>query len=76
MATVKNQKVEVLPIIFNELRKCPDKQLAQYAEKSHIAIDKESKETFLGIIKSRLKSLGKESQIKRVKKVLKKVEKA
>lgn len=62
--------------LFNELKKCPDKQLAQYAEKSIIAIDKESKEAFLGIINLRLKSLGKESQIKRIKKVIKKVEKA
>ena len=76
LATVKNQKAEVLPMLFGELRKCPDKQWAQYAEKSFIAIDKESKEAFLGIINSRLKSLEKESQIKRVIKVLKEVEKA
>jgi len=76
LATVKNQKAKVLPMLFNELKKCPDKQLAQYAEKSCIAIDNESKGTFLRIIKLRLKGLEKQSQIKRVKKVINKVEEA
>ena len=49
--------------------------LAQYAEKSLIAIDKDSKEAFLSIINLRLKSFEKESQIRRIKKVLKEVEK-
>jgi hypothetical protein len=73
LARIKNQKTEVLPILFDELKKCPDKQLAQYAEKSYIAIDEESKETFLEIINLRLKSLEKESQIKRLKKVIKSI---
>jgi hypothetical protein len=76
LASAKDQKAEVLPMLFDELKKCPDKQFAQYAEKSLIAIDKESKEAFLGIINFRLKRLEKASQIKRVKTVLKKVEKA
>jgi hypothetical protein len=75
LATVKNQKTEVLPMLYNELKKCPDKQFAQYAEKSLIAVDKDSKEVFLGILNSRLKSLRIESQIKRVKKVLQEIEK-
>jgi len=67
---------EVLPMLFDELKKCPDKQLAQYAEKSCIAIDNESKEAFLKIINLRLKGLEKQSQIKRVQRVLKEVEEA
>ena len=75
LATVKSQKAQVLPMLFDELKQCPDKQFAQYAEKSIIAIDQESKEAFLGIIQSRLKDLEKESQIRRVKKVFKIAEK-
>ena len=76
LATVKRQKEKVLPMLFDELKKCPDKQVAQYAEKSCIAIDIESKEAFLKVITSRLRNLEKQSQIKRVKKVIKRVEKA
>jgi hypothetical protein len=76
LATVKSQKKKVLPVLFKELKKCPEKQLAQYAEKSLIAIDKESKDAFVGILNSRLKNLEKESQIKRVRRVLKEAAKA
>ena len=76
LATIKNQKEEILPLLFNELKKCPDKQFAQYAEKSSIAIDVESKEAFLKIIKLRLKDLEKQSQIKRVQKIINKFENA
>jgi hypothetical protein len=75
LASVKGQKSVVLPLIYAELRKCPDKQLAQYAEKSLIAIDKDSRETFLEIFHSRLKNLEKQSQIRRVKRVIREVEK-
>lgn len=76
LSIIKRQKNDVLPLILDELEKCPDKQLAQYVEKSLVAIDSESKEAFLRIINLRLQSLEKESQIKRVRKILKKVEKA
>ncbi len=75
LATVKKQRSDVLPLLFNELRKCPDKQLAQYAEKSVTAMDKEVKGIFLDIINSRLKTIEKASQIKRVTRVRKAVEK-
>lgn len=74
LATDKDRKDEVLALLFSELKKCPDKQLAQYAEKSIIAIDKDSQKVFLGIINSRMKNLEKASQIKRLKNVIKKVE--
>jgi hypothetical protein len=76
LSIIKSQKNDVLPLILDELEKCPDKQLAQYVEKSLVAIDSESKEAFLRIINSRMQSLEKESQIQRVKRILRKVEKA
>jgi hypothetical protein len=58
------------------LQNCPPKQLPQYAEKSLIAIDEETKSEFVALIESRLSSLEKDSQIKRIRKVLRAVENA
>jgi hypothetical protein len=74
LGTVGSQRAKVIPLLFDELKKCPAKQLGQYAEKASLAIDKQSREAFLGILNSRLKSLDKESQIRRIKKVIKKME--
>ena len=76
LATVESQKEKVIPILFKELKKCPPKQLPQYTEKSLIAVGEKNKSEFIELINSRMPSLEKESQIKRIKKVLKAVEKA
>jgi succinate dehydrogenase flavin-adding protein (antitoxin of CptAB toxin-antitoxin module) len=75
LATVENQKQKVFPILLKELATCPSKQLPQYAEKSLIAIDEKNKKEFITLINSRISDLEKESQIKRIKKVLSDVEK-
>lgn len=75
LATVENQKQKVFPILLKELATCPSKQLPQYAEKSLIAIDEKNKKEFITLINSRISDLEKESQIKRIKKVLRDVEK-
>lgn len=76
LATVENQKKEVFPLLLKELTICPSKQLPQYAEKSLIAIDEKNRTEFIELINTRISSLEKESQIKRIKKVLRDVEKA
>lgn len=75
LATVENQKQKVFPILLKELATCPSKQLPQYAEKSLIAIDEKNKKEFITLINSRISDLEKESQIKRINKVLSDVEK-
>jgi hypothetical protein len=75
LAVVESQKEKVIPVLFDELKKCPPKQLPQYAEKSLIAIDKKHKKAFIDLLNTRLSSLEKESQIKRINKVLRAVEK-
>jgi len=74
LSTVENQKQEVLPLLLKELKICPPKQLPQYAEKSLIAINKKNKMEFIELINSRIPDLEKDSQIKRMNKVLRDVE--
>jgi hypothetical protein len=76
LAAVENQKKEVFPLLLKELKICPSKQLPQYAEKSLIAIDEKNQKEFIELISARMSDLEKESQIKRINKVLRDVEKA
>lgn len=73
LATNKNFKKEAFPLLLKELKRCPAKQIPQYAEKSLIAIDDRNRKEFIGLINKRIKELDKESQVKRIKKVLKEV---
>ncbi|MCK5198892.1 MAG: hypothetical protein KAR21_11105, partial [Spirochaetales bacterium] len=75
LSTVENQQQEVFPLLLKELTICPAKQLPQYASKSLIAIDEKNKSEFVELINSRIPGLEKDSQIKRIKKVLRDVEK-
>ena len=67
-------KIKVIPLLFNEMKICPIKQLPQYAEKSVKAINSVNKNEFIELINFRLGEFNKESQIKRINKVLKNVE--
>ena len=66
-------KVENL--LTDQLWKCPSKQLPQYMEKSVISINEKNKEIYQKIINERKAECEKESQVKRLNKVLKLVEK-
>lgn len=66
-------KVENL--LTDLLWKCPIKQLPQYMEKSTISIRKHNKEIYQRIIIERKVECEKESQVKRLDKVLKQMEK-
>ncbi|MBE9511695.1 MAG: hypothetical protein IMY71_12530 [Bacteroidetes bacterium] len=63
------------PLLMEQLWKCPIKQLPMYAEKSLISINKRNKETYQNIIGKRKDECEKDSQIKRLKKVLKRIDK-
>tara|TARA_R110000787_G_scaffold41071_1_gene101564 strand:+ start:616 stop:1245 length:630 start_codon:yes stop_codon:yes gene_type:complete len=66
-------KVENL--LTEQLWKCPSKQLPQYMEKSTVSISEKNKEIYQKIINVRKAECEKESQVKRLDKVLKLIEK-
>lgn len=66
---------KVDPLLMEQLTKCPIKQLPQYAEKSVGSIGQKNKEEFVSIIENRLSECEKDSQRKRIEKVLKKLSK-
>jgi len=64
------------PLLMKQLHRCPTKQLPMYAEKSVIAITSSSKKQFLALLKERHSELKNDSQIKRIEKVIKKINNA
>ena len=63
---------QIFPLLMDELWKCPPKQLPMYAERSMIAVKDNGREEFMKLLNDRLPDLEKESQKKRIAKVLKK----
>lgn len=61
------------PLLTEQLWKCPIKQLPQYMEKALISITKQNKEIYQKIINERKTECDKDSQMKRLEKVLKKI---
>ena len=61
------------PLMIEQLKKCPSKQLPMYAEKSMIAINPANKEIFADLVQSRISEMDKDSQKLRLKKVLAKL---
>jgi hypothetical protein len=57
-------------LLMQQLKKCPIKQLPMYAEKSLLCINEKNKQEFIDILKNRLDECEKDSQKKRIKKVL------
>ena len=66
-------KVENL--LIDQLWKCPIKQLPQYMEKSAISITERNKEIYQKIINERKAECERDSQVKRLDKVLKQIDK-
>jgi hypothetical protein len=62
---------ECLPLLFDQLKRCPGNQLAMYAERSLPAISEKQLPEFARILSDRLDGLAKESQRSRLRKVLK-----
>ena len=62
------------PLLIEQLWKCPIKQLPQYMEKSVFSITKQNKEIYQNIIEKRKSECDKNSQVKRLEKILKKIQ--
>ncbi|MBN2281642.1 MAG: hypothetical protein JXQ65_13755 [Candidatus Marinimicrobia bacterium] len=58
------------PILLKKLRQCPIKQLPQYLEKSLVSVNPGNREAFLALIDTRLNECERESQRKRLKKII------
>jgi hypothetical protein len=62
---------KTFPLLIDQLAKCPIKQLPMYAEKSLVAINQTNKNQFAEFLESRLPEIEKESQKKRIEKIIK-----
>jgi len=63
------------PILTEQLWKCPIKQLPMYAEKSLISINHKNRDIYKSIIVNRMTECEKDSQIQRLEKVSKLIDK-
>lgn len=63
------------PLLIDQLWKCPIKQLPMYIEKSMKSINKQNKEIYATIIEKRKHECESDSQIKRLEKSLKEINK-
>lgn len=73
VGTLKPYKRDCVPLLIEQLMSCPNNQLPMYVEMSVPVIDAENKKRFQQVIETRVDKLDKESQKKRVAKVLKKL---
>jgi hypothetical protein len=73
LAQDKRYSRECLPHLMQQLRTCPDNQFPMYAEMSMPVINQQNKKDFLKIFDGRRSSLKKDSQKKRVDKLLRKM---
>ncbi len=74
LAGLKQYADECSPLLIEQLIKSPNNQFPMYAEKSLVVITGRNKKRFQEVMEKRIAGLEKESQKKRVMKVLKKVE--
>lgn len=61
------------PLLADLLRRCPIKQLPLYMERSVKSINKQNKEIYANIIQTRMHECEKETQVKRLRKLLKQI---
>jgi hypothetical protein len=75
LASFKDYNDTAFPLLIEQLKRCPSKQLPMYAEKSMIAINPVNQQQFVALIQSRISEMDKDSQIKRLNKVIKHISK-
>ena len=63
------------PLLLEQITTCPNNQLAMYAERTLPLIGPHNKGPFIEILNARIGSLEKESQQRRIEKVIKKASK-
>lgn len=70
LGTSKQYAKTCLPLLVEQLKNCPDNQLPMYAEMSLAVASDTNKQVLHNVLSKRLTTLEKESQKKRVRKVL------
>jgi len=73
LATLKPYKNDCVALLIEQLMRCPNNQFAMYVEMSAPVIDPDKRKRFRQVIETRMQELERESQKKRVAKVLKKL---
>ena len=73
LAAVNEYTETAFPILLEQLKHCPAKQLPMYAEKSVKAINASNKSQFIYLIRGRYSEMDRDSQKKRLDKVLKNI---
>ena len=74
LSAIPECRAQTFPLLMNELRKCPPKQLPTYAGKALVAIDETNKKEFVALIQERIPDLEKDSQRKKIKKLLRELD--
>lgn len=72
LSSTKPMDEIAVPLLIEQLKKCPAKQFPMYIEKSAVAINQSNKEVFMKVIRERFTELDKETQKKRVEKIMRK----
>ncbi len=75
LGTLKPYKSNCVALLIGQLQGCPNNQFPMYVEMSVSAIDADNRKRFQQVIEARIPRLDKDSQKKRVAKVLKKLSK-
>ncbi len=73
LAAVPKYSRSTFPLLIEQLKRCPAKQLPMYAEKSQVAVTASSKKQFLTLLNRRARELQNASQKKRIEKVVRKI---
>ncbi len=72
LATLKQYADNAFALLVEQLLGCPNNQLAMYAERAIPAVNEKNKKNFVKTLTSRLNEIDKDSQRKRIEKVIKK----
>lgn len=70
LSSIKDYTNTAYPLLIEQLKKCPSKQLPMYVEKSVIAINSTNQKQFVDLIQSRLSEMDRDSQRLRLNKVI------
>ena len=76
LSAIPECRAKIFPLLMNELRRCPPKQLPTYAGKALVAINETNRKEFIELIHGRIPDLEKESQRKKIKKLLRELDAA
>jgi hypothetical protein len=75
LSSISDYTETTFPLLIEQLKKCPSKQLPMYAEKSMISINPTNQNQFIDLIQSRISEMDKDSQKQRLTKLITKLKK-